>query len=143
MVEQVLDIKTLQKEEALKRLLALNLHENVVRDFKSGRLNLSERARLGRGVFGILYWLNEEESGMVRNFEEKFGAVVYHVLKYQTEFGVQYAFLYVSANSDDWERDWEEAKEDMATSYVTDGGWVADIGLIGIKESGGGLVRTW
>lgn len=142
-MEQKFDIKTMQREEALKRLLSLKLHENVVNDFKAGRLNLSERAKLGNHIFGILYWLDDDEKKLVNDFEEKYGAVVYHVLKYHTEFGVQYAFLYVGKNEEDWERDWEDAKENMACSYVTDGGWVADVGLIGIKESGGGLVRTW
>lgn len=39
-----IDTRTAQREEAMRRLKALRLHENVVRDFASGKLNLSERA---------------------------------------------------------------------------------------------------
>lgn len=34
-----IDARTVQREEAMRRLKALRLHENVVRDFASGKLN--------------------------------------------------------------------------------------------------------
>lgn len=33
-----IDARTVQREEAMRRLKALRLHENVVRDFASGKL---------------------------------------------------------------------------------------------------------
>jgi hypothetical protein len=94
-----IDARTVQREEAMRRLKALRLHENVVRDFASGKLNLSERAVFPgnrKKPFGILYWLNEGEKRAVEEFEAEYKAVVYHVMKYNTEFGTQYAMLYVS-----------------------------------------------
>lgn len=44
-----IDARTVQREEAMRRLKALRLHENVVRDFASGKLNLSERAVFPNG----------------------------------------------------------------------------------------------
>lgn len=112
-----IDTRTVQREEAMRRLKALRLHENVVRDFASGKLNLSERA--------VLY-----------------EAVVYHVMKYNTEFGTQYAMLYVSKHEEEWEMDREELKEGSGCAFVTDG-FIEELGLVGFKESGGGLVRIW
>lgn len=54
-------------------LKVLRLHENVVKDFISGKLNLSERAALcgdKKAVFGILYWLDENEKRAVEEFEK-------------------------------------------------------------------------
>ena len=56
--------------EAVKRLEVLKMHENVLREFREEeKLNRSER-------LGILYWLNDEEQAMVKEFEEKHEAVV-------------------------------------------------------------------
>ena len=108
-----IDTRTVQREEAMRRLKALRLHENVVRDFASGKLNLSERAVFPgnrKKPFGILYWLNEDEKRAVKEFEAEYEAVVYHVMKYNTEFGTQYAMLYVSKHEEEWEMDREERR---------------------------------
>lgn len=140
-----IDARTVQREEAMRRLKALRLHENVVRDFASVKLNLSERAVFPgnrKKPFGILYWLNEGEKRAVEEFEAEYKAVVYHVMKYNTEFGTQYAMLYVSKYEEEWEMDREDLKEGSGCAFVTDG-FIEELGLIGFKESGGGLVRVW
>jgi hypothetical protein len=74
-----IDTRTVQREEAMRRLKALRLHENVVRDFASGKLNLSERAVFPgnrKKPFGILYWLNEDEKRAVKEFEAEYEAVM-------------------------------------------------------------------
>lgn len=142
----MIDEKTAQREEAMERLKALRLHENVVRDFASGKLNLSERTALipgnKRAIFGTLYWLNEDEKKAVEEFETEYTAVVYHVMKYNTEFGIQYAMLYVSKNEEEWEMDREDLNNGCGYAFVTDE-YVKELGLVGFKESGGGLVRVW
>ena len=95
-----IDTRTVQREEAMRRLKALRLHENVVRDFASGKLNLSERAVFPgnrKKPFGILYWLNEDEKRAVKEFEAEYEAVVYHVMKYNTEFGT-HTLCFMSAS---------------------------------------------
>ena len=90
-----IDTRMAQREESMKRLRALRLHENVVRDFISGKLNLSERTVFPgkrKVAFGILYYLDESEKRAVEEFETEYEAVVYHVMKYLTEFGTQYGF---------------------------------------------------
>ena len=57
----------------MKKLL---LHQNVINEFKKeNKLNKSE------GPLGTLYWLDEEEKGMVKEYEEKWNVLVYHVIK--------------------------------------------------------------
>ena len=97
---------------------------------------------MGDGQRRILYWLNEDEKRAVKEFEAEYEAVVYHVMKYNTEFGTQYAMLYVSKHEEEWEMDREELKEGSGCAFVTDG-FIEELGLVGFKESGGGLVRIW
>ena len=59
------EFKAKQKEEAIKRMEMLGLMDTVIKEFKEeGELNLSEQ-------YGLLYWLNDEEKEMVRQFEEE------------------------------------------------------------------------
>ena len=55
-------MKEKQFIEAIKRIKMLKFHENVLKDFKEGVLNKSERA----GFAGILYWLDENEKNFVK-----------------------------------------------------------------------------
>lgn len=50
--------------------------------------------------------------------------------------------LYVSKHEEEWEMDREELKEGSGCAFVTDG-FIEELGLVGFKESGGGLVRIW
>ena len=77
----VLSLKGLQKEEAIKRMKKLELHPNVINEFiTEGKINKSE-------ISGILYWLNDEEEKFVKEFEEKYNGVVYHIIKSYTNIG--------------------------------------------------------
>ena len=70
-------MKEKMKEEALKRMKKWDLHENIIREFKDeDKLNKSERSF----VPGILYYLNEEEENMIKEWEEEYGGLVYHVI---------------------------------------------------------------
>ena len=127
-----------QVAEALLRMKKLILHENVIHEFKSeGKINRSEFG-------GILYWLDEKENGMVKEWEEETGNMVYHVIKNHTDLGVLYSFLYVSKYTEEWESDMADLEEGYAFVYV----WVEDdpifyeYGTIGIKPSIGGVRRT-
>ena len=132
-----------QKTEALLRMKKLGIHENAIKEFKEcGKINLSEPA-WGNKV-GVLYWLNEEEEKMVKEWEEKTGCVVFHVIKNNTSFGLCYSFLYVSQNPEEWEEDDEDLEGGFPYVYVknvTDD-WCSEFGRIGIKPAFGGVVRV-
>ena len=64
-----------QKIEAITRMKALELHNNAIREFdKEDLINLSEN-------YGALYWLHENQKEYVKEFEQKYNAVVYHVIR--------------------------------------------------------------
>lgn len=136
--QQTSEIAQAQVVEALLRMKNLKLHENVINEFKeTGKINLSENG-------GILYWLNDEENNMVRQWEKETGNLVYHVIKNNMEFGLCYSFLYVSSYTDEWLNDDEDLKEGYPIVYVknvTDN-TCSEYGSIGIRSNIGGLVRV-
>ena len=130
--------KEMQKEEAIKRMKTLKLHENVVREFtEKGKLNLSEG-------YGALYWLDDTQQAYVDAFEQKYKALVYHVLHNMTEFGELLAFLYVSNEKEEWQYDRDDLKDGYACAYVEnlDEPSFSEFGSIGVKPQFGGVVRT-
>lgn len=132
-------MKEKQKKEALERMAMLGIHTNAVKEFKLyGKLNLSE------GI-GALYWLEENEQKIVDEFEARNNAVVYHVIKSFTNFGVMYSLLYVSEYEEEWEQDQEDIREGMALAYVYNADMpdCSEFGTIGLRRSIGGLIRTW
>ncbi|MBQ8206401.1 MAG: hypothetical protein IJZ77_02980 [Bacilli bacterium] len=90
------------KNEALRRMKALKLYDegydSPVAEFRlKGKVWKSER-------FGILYYLNEEEKQVVKEFEKKysrFGAKVYHCYRAEREFGDILYLLYVIDDESD------------------------------------------
>lgn len=99
------------KVEAIKRLEALNVLPNVIKDFKEGVINESERC-------GILYWLNDQEKEMVKKFEEEHEGIVYHVIHQQTNIGELYNLLYVNVEDEEWEMDADDLREGRVLAYV-------------------------
>jgi len=127
-----------QKSEAITRMKALKLHSNAIREFdKEDLVNLSES-------YGILYWLDENQKEYIKEFEQKYNAVVYHVIRNNTEFGELLAYLYVSNDEDEWGYDRDDLKDGYACAYVKnlDEEAFSEFGSIEIKPSFGGLIRT-
>lgn len=127
-----------KKLEAINRMKLLNLHDNVIREFRDeDKLNLSENG-------GFLYWLDDEQKAIVDDFEQHYNATVYHVIRSVTEFGELLSFLYVSDNKDEWKMD----RNDLANGYPLvytknlDADFCSEFGSIGIESNIGGLVRT-
>lgn len=124
------------KEEAIQRMKILKLHPNVIAEFeKEGTLNKSELP------IAKLIWLTEEEKELVKDEEKQNNFLVYHIIKtLTTDFGIVYDLLYVEENSDDWEIDKEDLKNDLVLSHtITE---FQESGLIKIKKINGGLVRV-
>ena len=131
-------MKAKQRTEALKRMELLKLHENVIDDFKE--LSLLNQSELG----GILYWVEGEMEKKIREWEEKTGNLVYHVIHDYTEFGELLSLLYVSAYEDEWKMERDDLEDGYPLAYVmnlTDD-WCSEYGSIGIRPQWGGVVRT-
>lgn len=140
LTEQKTQLRAAQVTEALLRMKKLNLHEEVIQEFlREGKVNRSE------SDMGILFWLDETEEKMVRDWEEETGNVVYHVIKKPMVFGLCYALLYVSTHTEEWELDNEDAEAGSPFVYVfnADDPDCSEYGSIGIIKRFGGLVRIW
>lgn len=69
--------------------------------------------------------------------------MVYFVIKNRFEFGLCYAFLYVSKQADEWIYDNEDLCDGCPYAYVKniDDECCSEYGRIGIREFFGSLVR--
>lgn len=140
------EFRTAQKVDALVRMKALNLLEDVINAFnKDGTLYRSEGVRLPNGTrMGVLYWLTDEEAKMVKAWEEETGNMVYHVIQNRTGFGTLYSFLYVSTYDEDWEAERADLADGFPLVYVknVDDDFCSEFGSIGIEQKWGALVRS-
>ena len=110
-----------QKIEALIRMKRLGLHGNVIREFKNNeKLNMSEPP------FGALFWMDEKYQEPIKEFEEKFNCLAYHVAHNHTEFGELLTILYVSSHEEEWVMDMIDLENGTPLCYV--------INIKGVKE---------
>ena len=123
--------------EAYKRMKRLNMSAQCIQAFKEDKVWESE------GV-GALYELNPDEQKIVDEFEKKYGALVYHMIHNQFEFGECYTILYVSKYEEEWQEDLEDVSNGYAMSYVKniDAPECSEFGTVAIKPNIGGLVRV-
>ena len=127
-----------KKVEAIKRMKTLNIYSEAIRQFKD-----EDIVMVSEPPFGGLYWLNDEEKRMVADFEAEHNALVYMVVRSNTEFGLLDALLYVSDYQDEYEMDNDDIKDGYIMSYVVnhDCPDLSEFGSIAVKSVGGGLVR--
>ena len=133
-----LSLREQQKAEAIKRMKMLSLHPNVINEFiTDNTLHKSED-------YGVVYWLDDEEKQIVKEFEKKHNAVVYHIIKSYTEFGVLLNMFYVSQYIEEWEYDIGNIPENRQLCYVKnlDVESFSEFGYICFRKSIGGLIRT-
>lgn len=126
------------KEEIIKRMKKLHLHQNVIDELKnSNQLNRSE------APLGSLFWLTKEEQEMVDTFEkENDNAKVYHILKTNSKFlGTVYDLLFISKDEENWNIEEENLEENLVLSHTITN--FPESGFIKIKSVNGGLVRLY
>lgn len=129
-----------KKVEAIKRMEVLGLFKPCINAFKKyDELQLTEPT-------GGLYEFNDNEelNAKIKEFEEEYDALVYHVIHTYTQFGELYNFLYVSDYEEEYEFEMEELEDGYVIAYVwnkTDD-WMSELGGIVVKEKWGGLVRV-
>lgn len=126
-------------EEALKRMWFLKLHKSCINAFKKGKVWKSEYG------MGALFESDEVTEKIISNFEEKYGGVVYHVIKEVWEiYGSQmtlYHLLYVSKYDEEWKSEWNDMKNGVIFGYVFNEGIpeYSEFGTFYVKPIIGGL----
>lgn len=132
--------REIKKEEAIKRMKALGLFGPCINAFKKrDEVQLSE-------MTGGLYEFsdNDELNEQIKEFENRYQSMVYHVIHTFTNFGELYNLLYVSDEEEEWEMDNRDIPHGLVFSYVwnKDEEMFSEFGTIGVKELFGGLVRV-
>jgi len=126
------------KNEAIKRMKILRLHQNVLDDFiNENKLNKSD------SPLGALYWLDEKELEMVKDFENKHNVIVYHIIHTFSNLGETYELLFITKEKEEWEAEKVDLKNGFALAQVIvmDYSPDSEMGYIGIENINGGLVR--
>ena len=138
------DVKKLKfemHEEAVRRLNLFKVMDEVISAFNKGTVMVSEN--MGGPFRAILYNAENYEGLLpkIRDFQEEYGALVYHVQLTHTTIGDMYAMLYVSSHKDEWDMDTDFEGDD---AYVYANVWNGDIeeqGGITVRPNQGGIER--
>lgn len=132
--------REMKKEEALKRMVELDLFEPCIRAFKN-----RDEVQLSEMTGGLYEFHNDAELvAKVKEFEEQYNTLVYHVIHTFTGFGELYNFLFVSDYEEEWEMDNNDLQDNYAMAYVwnkTDE-WCSEFGTIAVQQKFGGLTRV-
>ena len=125
------------KQEAINRMKMLLLHQNVINEFKKeNKLNKSE------GPLGTLYWLDEEEKDIIKEYEEKWNVLVYHIIKsFTVDMGTIYDLLYITDEKDFWEEERKMLEQGIVLSHTKS--QFSESGDIFVINVSGGLARLY
>jgi hypothetical protein len=131
--------REIKKVEAIKRMEMLGLFKPCIKHFdKYDEVQLSE-------MTGGLYEFSRDEelATKIKEFEEEYNALVYHVIHTYTNFGELYNFLFVSDYEEEWEMENEDIKDKYAFCWVwnKDIDYFSEFGTIVVAPRFGGLVR--
>lgn len=131
-----------KKAEAVKRMNLLGIYPETIQQFdKEDFVSVSEPP------IGAYFWVQGEELDRIREFEKNYNALVYTVVRGRyLEIGTLDAYLYVSDEKEEWERDIENIHNNEAFAYVYSHDYPeqSEFGYIGIKLTiAAGLIRTW
>lgn len=126
------------KQEAINRMKALNIYGPAIKQFDKDNIIMVSEPN------GGLYWADDAEMKMIKQFEDEHDAVVYIVVRQYFEFGKCDSLLYVSKYKDEWEMDNEDIRDDISMSYTVNHDWPdgSEFGSIGVRHFAGGLIRT-
>ena len=128
-----------KKSEAIERMRILGFIGDCISAFsRSGKVMTSEPP------FGALYYVNEEQQKMIRDFETENNALVYAVVRSYASFGKMDAIFYVSDYEEEWEFDIADIRQKRPFVYVYnyDAPEFSEFGHIAITPLNGGLLRT-
>lgn len=130
--------REMKKKEAIKRMKALDIIDDAIHQFENDDIVMVSEPPLGG-----LYWLNNEEKGMVAQFEKENDALVYMVVRAFTNFGRMDSLLYVSDYDEEWEMDNEDIADGIVMTYTVnhDIPEFSEFGSIAVKKMYGGLLR--
>ena len=130
-----------KKKEAIKRMKLWKIYPETIKQFeKDGLISMSEPP------FGAYYWITPEIEKAVREFEEKYNAMVYSVIRSYTNIGIMDSYLFVSDYCEEWGMDIKDISKHRALAYVNNITYpdCSELGSIGVERTpAAGLKRIW
>jgi hypothetical protein len=129
-----------KKVEAIKRMEMLGLFKPCIKAFER-----HDEVQLTEPNGGLYEFSDDEElNAKIKEFEEQYNALVYHVIHTYTQFGELYSFLFISDYEEEWEMDIADVKDGYVIDYVWNKSddWMSEMGSIVVRELFGGLVRV-
>ena len=133
-----------QKQEAIKRMKILKMLPSVIEEFETKDIVFYSES-LSKDFQGILYWVSNKEEfvQVIKDFEEKYEALVYHAILGHYDFGTCLSLLFVSNDKSEWITYRNVLKENLDYAYVHnfDVPEFSEFGTIGLKPVNGGIVR--
>lgn len=130
--------REMMKQEAIRRMKSLCIFHHTINEFKNNNI-----VTMSAGEGDLLE--ATEYADKIKEFEEKTGALVYHLIYTETFFGRLLSVLFVSKYKSDWKI--ENQAISMFTPYV----WCynldvpknSEFGTIYIKSFFGALIRVY
>ena len=139
-----------KKKEAINRMKKLGLMKDVIKAFeKGGENSLYYSERINKLMPAVLYWVDNKDDYVkrIKEFENKYKALVYHAILTHTEYGDLLDLLYVSNDEEEWEQDNEDITDGYVFIYsmnIVSPEWNdnSEFGTIAVKPRMGGLERV-
>lgn len=130
-----------KKGEAIERMRLLGIFPETIKQFQQqGYISISEPP------MGAFYWAEGADLERIREFEAKYNAMIYVVVRSYMTIGTMDSYIYVSDYADEWAADREgiQSGEVLAYVYNRDDPELSEIGYIGIEKTpAAGLRRIW
>ena len=131
------------KKEALRRMKWMEIYEEVINAFEEDDI-VTVSYKAGEPQHNVLFL--EGADGfmreLVRNVEEEYGVLVYHIIWNDTCFGEIWTLLFVSPTSSDWEYENYLLKDHWITYAYVDSEIESGVSEVKICPFEGGVLRT-
>lgn len=130
-----------KKAEAVARMKKIGIYPETIKQFENkGYISQS------LPPLGACFWIEGEQLQRVKNFEDKYNALVYFVIHSYTNIGEMETYLYVSDYEEEWADDREDIENSQCLAYVYNHDMpdCSEFGSIGFQRTpAAGLRRTW
>ena len=129
-----------RKIKAIELLKQLDIYKPYIKDFEEKDLVCFFERFAG-------FWVDQEPEvyAKMKEVEAQFNCTVYALTHEYTEFGECYSFLLVTRYKQEWKNlVVSENGTHYAFAYVwnKDDDWCSELGTIGVKSFGGGIMRV-
>lgn len=135
-----MDNREAKKTEAVERMEILGISKSAIERFKDGRISVSDP------LSEAFVPASADDLERIREFEKRYNALVYAVVRDYSIIGKTDSYLVVSRYEEEWDMDRRDLENGQTCAYVYnhDEPDFSEFGSVGIKVTPkGSLVRAW